>query len=113
MRIDLLKAVVTRLRNTADELSFDYDKLVNDWIFSVEVEYQKYYGLKEDDWGFVENDEDVLDDILQCDTCKVHGSFYGDDLPQLYSMIDWEDGMYCDDCIPEWWAEKLESEESK
>ena len=51
-----------------------------------------------------------MDDILQCDTCIKDGSFDDDDLPQLYSMIEWENGMYCDDCIPKWWAEKLERE---
>ena len=51
-----------------------------------------------------------MEDVLQCDTCKKDGSFDDDDLPQLYSMIEWENGMYCDDCIPKWWAEKLESE---
>jgi len=51
-----------------------------------------------------------MEDVLQCDTCKKDGSFYGDDLPQLYSMLELEDGIYCDDCIPKWWQEKLESE---
>jgi hypothetical protein len=55
-----------------------------------------------------------IDDILQCDGCKKDGSFYGDDyvggdIPQLYGA-EWDKNIYCNDCIPEWWAEKLESE---
>ena len=55
-------------------------------------------------------EECQIENILQCDACKKDGSFYEDDFPQLYSMLDLEDGIYCDDCIPEWWEEKLESE---
>jgi len=56
-----------------------------------------------------------MEDVLQCDACKKDGSFYGNDyhggdLPQLYSMLDLENGIYCNDCIPKWWQEKLESE---
>mgnify|MGYP001455241492 CR=1 FL=1 len=25
-------------------------------------------------------------------------------------FLELEDGIYCDDCIPKWWQEKLESE---
>ena len=60
-KIDLLKEVVTRLRDTADELGFDYDTMVNDWIFSVEAEYQAYYGLEEDDWDVVNRIESEVE----------------------------------------------------
>ena len=50
-----------------------------------------------------------MDDILQCSTCKKDASFVDDDLPQLYGA-EWDKNIYCDDCIPEWWEEKLESE---
>jgi len=53
-----------------------------------------------------------MEDVLQCDICKKDGSFDDDDLPQLYSMIEWEDGVYCDNHIPKYWEEKLESEVS-
>ena len=49
-----------------------------------------------------------MEDVLQCDTCKKDGSFYEDDLPQLYSMLDLENGIYCNDCIPEAWERILE-----
>ena len=53
-----------------------------------------------------------MEDVLQCDICKKDGSFDDDDLPQLYSMIEWKDGVYCDNHIPKYWEEKLESEVS-
>ena len=52
-KIDLLKEVVMSLRDTADELGFDYDTKIGDWMFSVECEYQERYGLEEDDWDIV------------------------------------------------------------
>lgn len=73
----------------------------------------------EGDWleslrNFIESEVIHIDDILQCDGCKKDASFYGDDyrggdLPQLYGA-EWDKNIYCNDCIPGWWAEKLESE---
>ena len=60
-RIDLLKEVVMSLRDTADELGFDYDTVVDDWIFSVESEYQECYGLEEDDWDIVVRKESEVE----------------------------------------------------
>ena len=56
-KIDLLKEVVVSLRRVADDNGFDYETKVNDWMFSVESEYQSYYGLGEDDWGVVKRIE--------------------------------------------------------
>tara|TARA_R110001583_G_scaffold126593_1_gene278202 strand:+ start:51 stop:212 length:162 start_codon:yes stop_codon:yes gene_type:complete len=51
----------------------------------------------------------MMEDKLQCDECKKDGSFNDDDLPLLYGQ-DWDNKIYCDDCIPKWWNEKIESE---
>ena len=56
-KIDLLKEVVVSLRRVADDNGFDYETKVNDWMFSVESEYQSYYGLGEDDWDVVKRIE--------------------------------------------------------
>ena len=56
-KIDLLKEVVVSLRRVADDNGFDYETKVNDWMFSVESEYQSYYGLEEDDWDVVKRIE--------------------------------------------------------
>jgi len=50
-----------------------------------------------------------MEDKLQCDGCKKDGSFNDDDSPLLYGQ-DWDNKIYCDDCIPKWWEEKIESE---
>ena len=105
MNIDELKEVVVSLRNLADDNGFDYETKVSDWMFSVEAEYQTYYGLEEDNWGFVEGNKDGE----KCDGCKKDGSFNDDDSPLLYGQ-DWDNKIYCDDCIPKWWEEKIESE---
>ena len=57
MNIDVLKEVVVSLRSIADDNGFDYETKVNDWMFSVESEYQSYYGLGEDDWDVVKRIE--------------------------------------------------------
>ena len=49
------------LRDTADELGFDYDTKVGDWMFSVECEYQERYGLEEDDWDIVVRKESEVE----------------------------------------------------
>ena len=58
--IDALKEIVVSLRNVADDNGFDYETKVSDWMFSVESEYQAYYGLEEDDW-----DVDFCSDVFK------------------------------------------------
>jgi len=61
--IDALKEIVVSLRNVADDNGFDYETKVSDWMFSVESEYQAYYGLEEDDWDVIQRTEsEVVDD---------------------------------------------------
>ena len=60
--IDALKEIVVSLRNVADDNGFDYETKVNDWMFSVESEYQAYYGLEEDDWDVVNRIESEVVD---------------------------------------------------
>ena len=52
--------------------------------------------------------ECITEDKLKCDECKKDGSFNDDDLPLLYGQ-DWDNKIYCNDCIPESWNEKMES----
>lgn len=61
MNIDELKEVVVSLRNLADDNGFDYETKVSDWMFSVEAEYQAYYGLEEDDWDVVNRIESEVE----------------------------------------------------
>ena len=48
--IDQMKSIVVNLRCTQTDLGIDYGREVEDWMYSVEVDYQSYYGLEEDDW---------------------------------------------------------------
>ena len=49
--------------------------------------------------------EAMMEDKLHCDGCKKDGSFNEDDSPLLYSQ-DWDNKIYCNDCIPKSWNEK-------
>ena len=60
--IDALKEIVVSLRNVADDNGFDYETKVSDGMFSVESEYQAYYGLEEDDWDVVNRIESEVVD---------------------------------------------------
>ena len=58
-----------------------------------------------------------MEDKFQCDGCKKDCSFNywnrnsinENDSPLLYGQ-SWDNKIYCDDCIPKWWNEKIESE---
>ena len=47
-----------------------------------------------------------MEDRLKCDECKKDGSFCEDDSTLLYSQ-NWDNKIYCDDCIPKWWNEEV------
>ncbi len=61
----------------------------------------------------IENKTDLV--LLACDQCQKLGSFnatFDDETyPVLYSRLDLEDGIYCNDCIPSWWNEVSEWDE--
>jgi len=59
--IDALKEVVVSLRSVADYNGLNYETKVSDWMFSVESEYQEYYGLEEDDWGVIKRIESEVE----------------------------------------------------
>ena len=73
--IDALKEVVVSLRNIADDNGFDYETKVNDWMFSVECEYQAYYGLEEDDWGVIEVKESEVKRGYDTDSTEGRGAY--------------------------------------
>ena len=55
--IDQMKSIVVNLRCTQTDLGIDYGREVEDWMYSVEVDYQSYYGLEEDDWDVIKRTE--------------------------------------------------------
>ena len=59
--IDQMKSIVVNLRCTQTDLGIDYGREVEDWMYSVEVDYQSYYGLGEDDWDVVKRIESEVE----------------------------------------------------
>ena len=53
IKLDLSKRIVMSLRETASEHGIDYETVVSDWMYSIESDYQNYYGLHEDDWDYI------------------------------------------------------------
>ena len=51
--IDFLKDVSLELQYYSNETASEYDNIVSDMIFSIENQYQAYYGLNENNWGKV------------------------------------------------------------
>ena len=41
-----------------------------------------------------------------CDGCYTVGSFWDDNFTLLFAQ-DFDTKVYCGDCVPEWWEEKL------
>ena len=60
--IDQMKSIVVNLRCTQTDLGIDYGREVEDWMYSVEVDYQSYYGLEEDDWDVIQRTESEVAD---------------------------------------------------
>ena len=58
MNIDInqLKQIIVSLRNTADENGIEYGRQVEDWMYSVEVDYQNHHKLDQDDWNVIESE---------------------------------------------------------
>lgn len=60
-----LKGHINKLKEWADELEFclgvgnEYSKRISDCKFAIEVAYQKYYDLNEDDWSTVHNETEL------------------------------------------------------
>ena len=47
---------------------------------------------------------------LKCDKCSKVGSFESDGKPALYGQ-EFDENIYCNDCIPEAWEKMLEGED--
>jgi len=58
--INQLKRIVVSLRNTADEADFrspiEYGRQVEDWMYSIEVDYQNHHKLDQGDWNVIESE---------------------------------------------------------
>jgi len=58
--IDQMKSIVVNLRCTQTDHGIEYGREVEDWMYSVEVDYQTYYGLEEDDWNVIQRTESEM-----------------------------------------------------
>jgi len=54
--IDQMKSIVVNLRCTQTDLGIDYGREVEDWMYSVEVDYQNHHKLDQDDWNVIESE---------------------------------------------------------
>ena len=56
--IEQKKSIVVNLRCTQTDLGFDYGREVEDWMYSVEVDYQNHHKLDQDDWNVITKKEE-------------------------------------------------------
>jgi|TARA_Y100000310_G_scaffold200803_1_gene200873 hypothetical protein len=58
--------------------------------------------------------ESVGEELLEeggysfCDGCFTVGSFWDENFTSLFAQ-DFDTKVYCSDCVPEWWEEKLDA----
>jgi len=58
--INQLKQIVVSLRNTVEEwqeeYGIEYGRQVEDWMYSIEVDYQNHHKLDQGDWNVIESE---------------------------------------------------------
>jgi hypothetical protein len=52
-------------------------------------------------------DQCNIDGYSHCNQCNKVGSFWDDNFTSLFAQ-DFDSKVYCSDCIPEWWEDKLD-----
>ena len=84
--INEAKELAEQLGELSKEAGMDLPKHLNDFCFAIDVDYQNYYDLDEDDWSVVQ------ENVNKCYLCK-------ETEDQVTKLEVEGDRFVCDNCI--------------